>query len=134
MGNKADNYVASKVNSVIGKGTEFEGTIRTKETFRVEGFVKGNIISEGTLIIGNGGKVDGKIEANNILIGGEAYGELYASNKIEANASGRIYGNIHTKSLIVDENAIFQGTCEMTGAKPAEAKNEAKAEEKPAEA
>ncbi len=134
MGNKADNYVASKVNSVIGKGTEFEGTIRTKETFRVEGFVKGNIISEGTLIIGNGGKVDGKIEANNILVGGEVYGELYASNKIEANASGRIYGNIHTKSLIVDENAIFQGTCEMTGDKPTEAKSEAKAEEKPAKA
>lgn len=128
MGKKVDDYVASRVNSVIGKGTEFEGTIRTKETFRVEGLVKGNIISEGTLIIGNGGKVDGTIEACNILIGGEAYGELYASNKIEANASGRIFGNIHTKSLIVDENAIFQGTCEMTGRdaaeKPAEATEE----------
>jgi len=117
MGKKADDYVASRVNSVIGKGTEFEGTIRTKETCRIEGVVKGNIISEGTLIVGNGGKVDGKIEAVNILIGGDAYGELYASNKIEANASGRIFGNIHTKSLIVDENAIFEGTCEMTGNK-----------------
>lgn len=123
MGKRADDYVAGRVNSVIGKGTEFEGTIRTSETVRVEGFVKGNIISEGTLIIGNGGKVDGKIEASNILVGGEVYGELYASSKIEANASGRIYGNIHTKSLIVDENAIFQGTCEMTG------REEKKAEE-----
>lgn len=119
MGKKADDYVASRVNSVIGKGTVFEGTIRTKETFRVEGFVKGNIYSEGTLIIGNGGKVDGRIESANILVGGEAYGDLFATNKIEANASGRIYGNIHTKSLIVDENAIFQGTCEMTGAEDA---------------
>lgn len=115
MGKKTDDYVASRVNSVIGKGTEFEGTIRTKETFRVEGLVKGHIISEGTLIIGNGGKVDGRVDAVNILVGGEAHGELYASNKVEANASGRIYGNIHTKSLIVDENALFEGTCEMTG-------------------
>ena len=115
MGKKADEYIASRVNSVIGKGTEFEGTIRTKETIRVEGFVKGNIISEGTVIVGNGGNVDGKIEAANILIGGEVHGELFATEKIEANSSGRIFGNLHTKGLIVDEKALFQGTCEMTG-------------------
>lgn len=113
MGKRTDNYVASKVNSVIGKGTEFEGTIRTKETVRIEGIVKGEVYSEGTLIVGNGGLVDGKIDAANILIGGEVRGDLFASNKVEANASGRIFGNIHTKSLIVDENAVFQGTCEM---------------------
>ena len=129
MGKKADEYIASRVNSVIGRGTEFEGTIRTKETIRVEGFVKGNIISEGTVIVGNGGNVDGKIEAANILIGGEVHGELYASEKIEANSSGRIYGNLHTKGLIVDEKALFQGTCEMTGREGTQAKTE----EKPAE-
>lgn len=133
MGKRADDYVASRVNSVIGKGTEFEGTVRTKETFRVEGLVKGTIISEGTLIIGNGGKVDGTIHAANILVGGEAYGELYASNKVEANASGRIYGNIHTKSLIVDENAVFEGTCEMTGNKEEKQEKEVTEENKPEE-
>ena len=121
MGKRTDDYVASKVNSVIGKGTEFEGTIRTKETVRIEGTVKGEIYSEGTLIVGNGGLVDGKIDAVNILIGGEVRGDLFASNKIEANPSGRIFGNIHTKSLIVDENAVFQGTCEMLQEKKEEA-------------
>ena len=115
MGKKADEYIASRVNSVIGRGTEFEGTIRTKETIRVEGFVKGDIISEGTVIIGNGGNVDGKIKAVNILVGGEVHGELFATEKIEANSSGRIFGDLHTKGLIVDEKALFQGTCEMTG-------------------
>lgn len=126
MGKKTEEYVANRVNSVIGKGTEFEGTIRTRETVRIEGVVKGNIFSEGTLIIGNGGLVDGKIEAANILVGGEVRGELFASNKIEANANGRIIGNIHTKSLIVDEKAIFQGTCEMTGREEEAAGEEAK--------
>lgn len=130
MGKKADEYIASRVNSVIGRGTEFEGTIRTKETIRIEGFVKGNIISDGTVIIGNGGNVDGKIEAVNILVGGEAHGELYASEKIEANSSGRIFGNLHTKGLIVDEKALFQGTCEMTGREePKEAKETEAAQE-----
>lgn len=113
MGKKADGYVASRVNSVIGKGTEFEGTIRTKETVRVEGLVKGNVISEGTLIIGNGGVVDGRIETVKIFIGGEARGDIYATGCVEVNAGGRVFGNIHTKNLIVDETAIFEGTCEM---------------------
>ncbi len=28
-------------------------------------------------------------------------------------STGRIIGNIRTKSLIVDENAVFQGQCTM---------------------
>ena len=115
MGKRTDEYVSGRINTVIGKGTTFEGTLHTREIVRIEGFVKGDIISEGTLIIGREGKVEGKIEAVNILVGGEVRGELIASGKLEANSSGRIYGNIHTKSLIVDENAVFQGTCEMVG-------------------
>ena len=135
MGKKTDDYVAGRVNSVIGYGTEFEGTIRTCETVRIEGTFKGTIESEGTVIVGNGGVANGTINAVNILIGGEAYGDLFASNKVEANASGRIYGNIHTKSLIVDENAIFQGTCEMTGRDDNSGKEDAEEEstEKPEE-
>lgn len=113
MGKRTDEYLASRVNSVIGKGTEFTGTIRAKETVRIDGYVNGEIFSEGTLIVGNGGKVDGRIEAVNIQIGGEVHGELVASGKIEANDTGRIYADIRTRSLIVDEKAEFYGKCEM---------------------
>ncbi len=113
MGKKSDEYVLNRVNSVIGKGTVFEGIISTKETLRVDGLVKGTINSEGTLVIGNGGKVEGTINTVNVLVGGEVEGEIFASNNVEANPTGRIFGSIHTKNLIVDEKAIFQGTCEM---------------------
>lgn len=113
MGKRSDQYVSSRVNSVIGKGTTFEGTIHTVETFRVEGTVKGNIISEGTLIIGNGGYVDGVIESVNIMVGGEIHGKIHSTGRIEVNPSGRVFGDIVTKRLIVDDKAIFQGTCVM---------------------
>ena len=113
MGKKSDEYVLNRVNSVIGKGTVFEGIISTKETLRVDGLVKGTINSEGTLVIGNGGKVEGTINTVNVLVGGEVEGEIFASNNVEANPTGLIFGSIHTKNLIVDEKAIFQGTCEM---------------------
>ena len=113
MGKRTEEYVSNRVNTVIGKGSEFEGTIKTRETFRVEGRVKGNIISEGTLIIGNTGYVDGIIETVNITVGGETHGKIHASGRIEVNAGGKVLGDIKTGSLIVDDKAIFQGTCIM---------------------
>lgn len=113
MGKRAEEYVSNRVNTVIGKGSEFEGTIKTHETFRVEGKVKGNIISEGTLIIGNTGFVDGVIETVNITVGGETHGKIHATGRIEVNAGGKVFGDIKTGSLIVDDKAIFQGTCIM---------------------
>ncbi|NTV79554.1 MAG: polymer-forming cytoskeletal protein [Clostridiales bacterium] len=103
----------SIVRCIVGAKTVFEGTMTTEETTRIEGTVNGNIIAEGTLIIGQTGKVNGDITAQCILIAGEVSGNLFASSKIEAAASGRIYGNIKTKSLVIDEKAVFQGKCEM---------------------
>lgn len=113
MGKRTEEYRLSKVNSVIGKGTEYEGTIRTRETFRVDGKVNGNIISEGTIIIGRGGYVDGVINTVNVLIGGEVHGEIHATGRVEVNPGGQVFGAIHTKHLIVDDKGIFQGTCIM---------------------
>ena len=107
--NKSDSIV----RCIVGVKTVFDGTMTTEETTRIEGTVNGNVIAEGTLIIGQTGKVNGDITAKCILIAGEVRGDLYASIKIEASASGRIYGNIKTKSLVIDEKAVFQGKCEM---------------------
>ena len=85
MGKKADEYIASRVNSVIGKGTEFEGTIRTKETIRIEGFVKGNIISDGTVIIGNGGNVDGKEITMHVEAGQKGIYSKYAGTEVKVD-------------------------------------------------
>lgn len=109
MKNKNDKTV----RSIVGVDSVFEGTLTTKETTRIDGVVKGNIRSESTLIIGKSAKIEGNIYAANIYIAGEIHGDLVANGKIETCSSGKIYGNIKTKSLIIDEHAVFQGKCEM---------------------
>ena len=80
--------------------------------------------------------MEGIVEAVEIYVGGTINGELFASEKVEANSTGEIYGDIHTKRLIVDDNAVFEGRCEMTTgeakAKPAEEKAPAKKRKAPA--
>lgn len=113
LARKTSDVSAQKINSIIGLDTLFEGNLTTKDTTRVDGTIKGNVKSEGTLIVGPKGTVEGNITATNIIVGGIIEGDLIASGKVEITSTGSIKGDITTKSLIIDENAVFQGTCSM---------------------
>lgn len=107
------DHVNAKISSIIGKDMVLEGTIFSKEAIRIDGEVKGEVRTEGTLIIGESGKIKGNITAGNIMAGGIVEGDLTSENRIEVAATGRITGNIKTKCLIIDENAVFRGQCLM---------------------
>lgn len=103
----------TKMNSVIGTDMIVEGNIKAKETIRVEGCVTGNVETEGVLSISTSGKVKGNVKGSGVVIGGVLEGDLVCSGKTEVISTGKMYGNMHTRSLIVDENAVFQGQCVM---------------------
>ena len=101
------------VNTIIGAGTEFVGDLITKDTARIDGVIRGNIQSEGMVIIGTNGRVEGNINAVEVSISGMIKGDMVAQNRIEILSSAHIEGNITTKSLCIDEHAVFQGVCNM---------------------
>lgn len=105
--------------SVIGADMVVEGSIKAKEAIRVEGNVTGNVETEGTLTISSTAKVKGNIKGSGIVIGGVLEGDLLCGGKTEVISTGKVFGNMHTRSLIVDENAVFQGQCVMNEAEVA---------------
>lgn len=113
LGRKTTEQVNAKIGSIIGADMVVEGNIKATEAIRVEGNVKGDVSSEGTLVISSTGKVIGNIKGNNIMIAGTIEGDLFSGGRTEVASTGKIIGNIRTKSLIVDENAVFQGQCSM---------------------
>ncbi len=110
------------INTVIGAGTEFVGDLNTKDTTRIDGVIRGNIQSEGTVIIGTSGQVEGNIQATEVSIAGMIKGDMTATNRIEILSSAHIEGNITTKSLCIDEHAVFQGVCNMNRMEETESK------------
>lgn len=105
----------TRVATVIGPETTIEGNLKASDATRVEGVVRGEITSEGSIIIGTSGRVFGNILAGTVLVAGTVEGDIEATVKIEAASTGKIIGDITTKSLIIDENAVFQGSCHMQG-------------------
>ncbi|MDD3205862.1 MAG: polymer-forming cytoskeletal protein [Lachnospiraceae bacterium] len=112
LGKKKD-FSNEKINSIIGADAIIEGTFTTKDTTRIDGIIKGNVETKGTLLVGKSGKIEGKIQAANIMIAGEVIGDLHITERIEATATSKIMGDIVAKSLSIDEKAKFEGRCTM---------------------
>jgi cytoskeletal protein CcmA (bactofilin family) len=109
---------AEQIVSIIGTGAVIDGPLTTKDSTRIDGTVNGNVTISGSLIIGQDGKINGTVSALNIFNAGEINGNASAvGGKVEISDTGKIIGDITAKSLVIDENAVFQGSCTMTGEK-----------------
>ena len=113
LGKKTADQVNAKISSIIGKDVVVEGNITAEDAIRIEGTLKGNVSSAGTMVISATGKVIGNVKGSNIMVAGTIEGDMDSDGRIEVASTGKITGNIRTKSLIIDENAVFQGQCIM---------------------
>ena len=101
------------VNTIIGKGATFDGLLEISGGLRVDGAVKGKIVSADVVLIGPSGTVDADIEAKETIIGGTVKGNVKAPDKIELQAKSQVEGDITTYSLVVEQGATFHGNCQM---------------------
>jgi cytoskeletal protein CcmA (bactofilin family) len=111
-----------KVDTLIGLGTHFQGVISSQGTIRIDGSFNGEIKNQGDLVIGEKGVLEANIEAKNVLIAGQVKGNIHAKGKAEITNTGKVFGDIKVKNLIIDDGAIFKGSCIMENP----LKNEAK--------
>ncbi len=101
------------INTIIGGNSKIEGLLTAAESTRIDGLLEGKIMSESSVIIGEHGLVRGDIDAVEILVAGTVYGNLRAQERIQLTETGRVLGDIFTKTLVIDEGASFKGQCTM---------------------
>ncbi|HDZ24154.1 MAG TPA: polymer-forming cytoskeletal family protein [Desulfobacteraceae bacterium] len=105
--------IKDQINAFLGKDTEFEGKLSFTGAVRIDGRFKGEIFTEGTLILGEAAVVESDIEASHIIISGEVHGNILAKSRIEIHAPGRVFGNIQAPVVTIDEGVVFEGSCQM---------------------
>jgi cytoskeletal protein CcmA (bactofilin family) len=118
MKEKKREVEEGKITGFFDKDTEIKGDLRFKGTFRVDGHFKGKVDSDSTLIIGDSGKVEADIKIGHLIINGEIKGNIQASDKVEVNANGRVFGTIVSPTLTVEEGAYLEATCQTTDKGP----------------
>jgi len=105
----------------IDQGVSLEGTLTLTGTLRIDGRVKGNIMSEQTVILGENAKVEGQIEGNRVVISGHFDGVIFARGRVEIQPKGVVTGEVHSPCLVIDPGGIFDGRCHMLAASDASA-------------
>jgi cytoskeletal protein CcmA (bactofilin family) len=109
--------------NALTSGSKIIGTIITDSDMRVDGTIEGDVKCAGKLVIGERGVVKGIVECQNAEIMGKLDGKIDVKYALALRATSSIKGDISTSTLMVEPNAMFNGTCKMGSEEKKEAKN-----------
>lgn len=93
----------------LAEDVEIEGTLTFNGSLEFDGKLKGDIVSQGSLIIGKKGSVEGDISTDSLVVFGKAGGKIKTSSRCELKSSGTISGDLNASLFSMDEGAQFDG-------------------------
>lgn len=99
--------------NLLSEGTVIVGDIKTKNDIRIDGIIKGKIITSGRLVVGNTAKIEGNIDCVNVDVLGVVLGDILASGAVALKAPAKIIGNICSSSISIEPGVMFNGNCQM---------------------
>jgi len=102
-----------EIIAFLGKGTSFKGVITYEGTVRIDGNVDGEIISKGSLVIGESAEIKAEIEVGTLVCGGTLNGNIVAFEKVQLIAPAVVSGTIKAPILVIEEGVRFNGTIDM---------------------
>ena len=109
------------LNGFLDAGSHMTGELHFEDTFRIDGKFSGIVVSEGDLIVGEHGDVDGEIRVRRVFVSGTVRGSLRAAERVEITASGKVEADVSAPSLSIDDGAFFEGRCSMERLQPSAA-------------
>jgi cytoskeletal protein CcmA (bactofilin family) len=110
----AEPAAREPAGTFIGSGALFEGTLRLKGDFCIESEFRGALTTDGSVVVGPAGSVQGDIHAREVLVQGAVVGNITARRQLVLRASARVHGDVETACLEIERHAFFQGRAKMT--------------------
>ncbi len=104
-----------EINTLLGRGSSFDGKLTFEGTVRVDGKLSGEIFSNDVLVIGEGAEVNAEIDVGVVIVEGSVTGNIRAKRAVELHAPARVRGNLETPTLFIDKGVMFEGQCRMEG-------------------
>jgi len=100
----------------VGDILTIKGEVRFKSMLRVDGHLSGQVFSaDGTLIVACGALVtEALIDVAVAKIEGTVEGDIHASKELVLGRTASVTGKVTTPEFIVEEGALFNGTCRRT--------------------
>lgn len=106
------------LNGFVDAGCTIRGELEFKNSFRLDGRVEGTVRSQSELVIGPEGEMDGEIQVARCLVGGVVRGTIRSSEQVVLHSTAKVWADIETPALVMEEGAFLEGKVKMDGAPP----------------
>jgi cytoskeletal protein CcmA (bactofilin family) len=117
MAKEVVNNTGAMYNALTN-GSKIVGKIFADSDFRIDGEVEGTITCNGKVIVGQNGHLKGSISCANAEIVGQVEGDVIVSETLSLRSTAVVKGDVRTKVLMVEPNAVFNGSCSMREVAP----------------
>jgi len=101
--------------TLVGPEVRIEGRIEGKGHVLVSGTVIGDAEVEGAVTLAEGGRWEGHIQADDVIVAGELKGEISARECLEITARAKIEGRISAGRIAMAEGSVVDGEIRITG-------------------
>ncbi len=108
-----NNEIESPAINIVRKGTEIKGDITCSGDIRIDGTLSGTLVSEGKVVVGSSGVIDGEVACKNADISGTIKAKIAVKELLQLKATANILGDINTNKLSIEPGATFTGSCNM---------------------
>lgn len=114
MFSKKDSKKQDTIDTIISSMTVIEGKVTHPKSLRIDGKLIGEVHCEGDVYIGKEGLAELLIKANNLIVSGEANGDIFVKGKVHIKSTGKLNGSITSKGIIIDEGGVFTGNSKIS--------------------
>ena len=107
------------INTIVSRGTLFEGKADVEGDMLIEGKVHGEVICSDRLTVGQDGNVEANLRAQDIVIAGTVTGEIEAEHRATLRSTAQVQGRLKAKVLVVEEGAVLRAAdCDIGESRP----------------
>lgn len=106
-------YNENKVVTILGPNSKIIGEVWCRGTIRIEGLIQGSVSSDDSVVLLEGAKILGNINAGQVIISGEVEGNIRAVDRLEIKSPGKVIGDICAPRICIHEGVFFDGLCTM---------------------
>lgn len=103
------------IDTLLGKGSEFEGKLSFKGQVRIDGKYTGHIQTDEILVVGASARVNAEISAGTVIISGQVEGIIRATQVVELHKGAKVKGTIEAPNVTMEREVTFDGTMKMDG-------------------
>ncbi|GBE29193.1 polymer-forming cytoskeletal [bacterium BMS3Bbin04] len=110
---KDDRKRPDSLTSILGGDAVFDGSLSLDGSLRIDGSFDGSLACGASVTIGEQGRFNGDLQAEEVILGGKISGSVVARKLVVLEATSTFEGDLTCGCLHVNEGAVFNGTSAM---------------------